>query len=324
MHLGKKKETLELIKSMSAILNDGDLKLEDVPGIVLQALDKVMGFQNSVIYLTNEQNDHLICVSARGNNATSQSPVPLGGGIIGTAALIGDVLRISDPSIRSQLAIPLNSQGTVIGVLSVQCEKINAFDEYDENLLTIIANQTMQVMNVVRIDMLNQKRKQLLDNSIQHLHLLQKYMEALTGAVPEHADYTRASALQIKGLAYLAMGESQLAYEQLELALNLSKTTDLPLEFIIERKQFEMISDSFPLPDRHDHVEPLTKREMEVARLTATGLTNAEIAERLYISERTVATHLERMYRKLNIRSRAALAHYILRPNNDTSSRQLE
>ncbi|MBO9598951.1 MAG: GAF domain-containing protein, partial [Cohnella sp.] len=96
MHLDKKKEALELIKEMSMILNAGALKLDDVPSIVLQALDKVMGFQNSVIYLMNEQKDQLICVSARGINAISRSSVPLGKGIVGTAALKRDVLRINN------------------------------------------------------------------------------------------------------------------------------------------------------------------------------------------------------------------------------------
>ena len=52
----------------------------------------------------------------------------------------------------------------------------------------------------------------------------------------------------------------------------------------------------------------LTPRELDVARLVAQGLTNAEIAERLDIGRRTVATHLERIYRRLEIGSRAELA----------------
>jgi DNA-binding CsgD family transcriptional regulator len=52
----------------------------------------------------------------------------------------------------------------------------------------------------------------------------------------------------------------------------------------------------------------LTPRELDVARLVAQGLTNAEIAERLDIGRRTVATHLERIYRRFEIGSRAELA----------------
>jgi DNA-binding CsgD family transcriptional regulator len=55
----------------------------------------------------------------------------------------------------------------------------------------------------------------------------------------------------------------------------------------------------------------LSARELEVARLVAEGLTSADIAERLTISTRTVTTHLERIYARLGINSRAALVRYI-------------
>lgn len=55
----------------------------------------------------------------------------------------------------------------------------------------------------------------------------------------------------------------------------------------------------------------LTAREWEVAQAVAQGLTNAEIAARLGISRRTVATHLERIFERLGLHSRAALAHRI-------------
>ncbi|MEW2567943.1 response regulator transcription factor [Streptomyces sp. NPDC047070] len=49
----------------------------------------------------------------------------------------------------------------------------------------------------------------------------------------------------------------------------------------------------------------LTTREREVLRLTAAGLSNAEIAGRLHISEATVKTHLNRTMSKLHLESRA-------------------
>lgn len=56
----------------------------------------------------------------------------------------------------------------------------------------------------------------------------------------------------------------------------------------------------------------LSKRELEVARLVAEGLTNNEIADSLIISPRTVSTHLEKIYRRLGINSRASLVKYLL------------
>jgi DNA-binding CsgD family transcriptional regulator len=51
----------------------------------------------------------------------------------------------------------------------------------------------------------------------------------------------------------------------------------------------------------------LSPQEMHIARLVAERLSNREIAERLYLSHRTVASHLYRIFPKLDITSRAQL-----------------
>ncbi len=53
--------------------------------------------------------------------------------------------------------------------------------------------------------------------------------------------------------------------------------------------------------------EGLTPSELRVAELTASGLTNRQVAERLFVSVKTVEANLARIYRKLDIRSRAEL-----------------
>jgi DNA-binding CsgD family transcriptional regulator len=52
---------------------------------------------------------------------------------------------------------------------------------------------------------------------------------------------------------------------------------------------------------------PLTPQQRQIAALAASGLTNKEIAERLFLSPRTVSTHLYQIFPKLGITSRAAL-----------------
>ncbi len=52
----------------------------------------------------------------------------------------------------------------------------------------------------------------------------------------------------------------------------------------------------------------LTPREQEVLQLIATGCSNREIAEKLYISERTVKNHVNSLLRRLNLRDRTQVA----------------
>lgn len=51
----------------------------------------------------------------------------------------------------------------------------------------------------------------------------------------------------------------------------------------------------------------LSEREWQVARLAADGVTSRVIAERLYLSARTVENHLQRIYGKLGVAGRAEL-----------------
>ena len=56
----------------------------------------------------------------------------------------------------------------------------------------------------------------------------------------------------------------------------------------------------------------LTKREFEVLRLAATGLTNAQIAERLVISHTTLNSYLSSIYGKLGVSSRLGAMRYVI------------
>ena len=53
--------------------------------------------------------------------------------------------------------------------------------------------------------------------------------------------------------------------------------------------------------------DSLTPAELSVVRLLRDGSTNAEIAERLFVSTRTVTTHLTHVYAKLSLKSRSEL-----------------
>ena len=65
----------------------------------------------------------------------------------------------------------------------------------------------------------------------------------------------------------------------------------------------------------------LSDRESEVLALIATGATNAQIADDLYLSVETVKTYVKRLYAKLGVHNRAQAAvaastHQLTRPNH--------
>ena len=74
-----------------------------------------------------------------------------------------------------------------------------------------------------------------------------------------------------------------------------------------ERASHELSLTGASGDDAADHLVRLTAQELHIAELAASGLTNKQIGAQLYLSPRTVATHLYRTFPKLGVTSRAAL-----------------
>ncbi|RKT08287.1 ATP/maltotriose-dependent transcriptional regulator MalT [Streptomyces sp. 3211.6] len=100
------------------------------------------------------------------------------------------------------------------------------------------------------------------------------------------------------------------AFARLDAAEAIARTRGaLLVGQLVTRARTELAADS-----RTAHpLGLLSGREREIAELAATGLRTREIAERLFLSPRTVETHLSRAYRKLDVSSRLALSDLLRR-----------
>lgn len=89
------------------------------------------------------------------------------------------------------------------------------------------------------------------------------------------------------------------------------------LEYWVDRKTIGRLFSEFllllnPPRAKDTSIHLLTKREIEVLKLLAKGHKNKEIASQLYISEKTVKTHLTNIFSKLNITDRLQAALYVI------------
>ena len=75
-------------------------------------------------------------------------------------------------------------------------------------------------------------------------------------------------------------------------------------ELIVEREVLVPAGTPFALNEKRLRELAITKRELEILGLIAQGLSNREIAERLFVSENTVKTHSSRLFDKLSAKRR--------------------
>lgn len=147
-------------------------------------------------------------------------------------------------------------------------------------------------------------------------------IQAISGvlAVSTRTRVLMLTTFDIDGYVYESLRQGASGFmlkdaspEQLLAGIRTVAAGDMLLAPAPTRRLIEQYVKRLPAPDReHGPLAELTEREREVLVQIASGLSNVEIGERLFVSEGTVKTHVSRILFKLGVRDRvqAVIAAY--------------
>ncbi|WP_309110492.1 response regulator transcription factor [Saccharothrix sp.] len=159
----------------------------------------------------------------------------------------------------------------------------------------------------------------LMDIRMPELDGLEATRRILTGR-PDEPRVVMLTTFDLDHYVYAALAAGASGFllkdvtpEQLVAAVRLVRTGDALLAPTITRRLVERFAHrDTDAAAVHRDLAALTPRELEVLRMLARGLSNAELAGRLHLSEATVKTHIARILAKLGLRDRvqAVIAAY--------------
>ncbi|WP_067480850.1 helix-turn-helix transcriptional regulator [Actinomadura hibisca] len=122
------------------------------------------------------------------------------------------------------------------------------------------------------------------------------------------------------GTAYAEAGDRKAARDQLKTAVAVFEECGARALHAQAVREQRRLGVRVPAGGGGRSADPggLSKRELEVAALVAEGRTNSQIAERLFVSVRTVETHLSHIFAKLGVTSRVGVVGALNRDPSDT------
>ncbi len=150
---------LELLNRVMQVIERIDDFSELLQTIVLEIQTFLEVTAAGIILLEDNRVDMRIHATAGGDEeAFADLKLQVGKGVTGAAALSGTVQYVPDvtrderyvpvdPRIRSELAVPLTRKGSVIGVLNIESELLDAFSEEDRRVIEIVAAQISQLLS---------------------------------------------------------------------------------------------------------------------------------------------------------------------------------
>ncbi len=117
-----------------------------------------------------------------------------------------------------------------------------------------------------------------------------------------HADRSViADALRAGAVGYLV---KDCSTDEISAAIRMAASDDASLSPELAAKMLDEVRRIDPVPAEEESDQIVTKRELEVLQLIADGCSTPEVAEQLFISQKTVKNHLASIYHKLDARDR--------------------
>jgi serine phosphatase RsbU (regulator of sigma subunit) len=209
--LNRKTREVTIIQEISAEINS-ILDLPSILASILQSLDRVFQFKHSMILLPDDAGETMKVTASHGYEEKGiGAEVKMGEGVIGVVASRKRIMRMGNigarlayssavrnqfeeaekksgfkekvklpglSNLQSQVAIPLLVKDRLIGVLAVESELSNVFDERDELIITIIANQAASAIENARLYEAEKARIIELNKVNQDLKKLNEQLEA--------------------------------------------------------------------------------------------------------------------------------------------------
>ncbi len=171
-NLEEQVKRLKLVQYVSTAMNSAQDDKELLTLMLDQSI-KLTGATSGSIMKKTDDSPFLQWEIARGidDSIMQKTPIRIGEGVTGVVVQEGVAKLVNDVSlepkyisvkddVRSELAVPLISDGRVIGVISVDSQDKNSFSEYDLELLQTIAHQAAQILTRNTLyDNLNRKIK---------------------------------------------------------------------------------------------------------------------------------------------------------------------
>lgn len=204
------------------------------------------------------------------------------------------VLADDHPIVRRGLRAVLEAEKgfTLLGEAGDGLEAMRMLESLQPDIL--IADLMMPGLTGLEVTRQTKQRFPQTKVIILSMHATESYvLEALRNGANGYVLKDAAADELVRAIREVLTGRRYLS----------SQLSERAIESYIERAEAAVV----------DSYDSLTTREREVLQLAAEGLTNTEIAERLFISPRTAETHRANLMKKLNLSNHTELIRYAIR-----------